>query len=158
MRSENAQNYGKKEKDTEKHLLTIFNKFGILHQRTCVETPQRNSVVERKHQHILNITRNLMIQFGLPKAYWSYVVSYVVYIINRLPSTVINYKTPYELLYKTPPTYLNLRIFGSLCFASTLENNRTKLEPRARKCVFFGFKTGIKGYVLLDTNNINFYK
>jgi len=90
-----------------------------------------------------------MIQ-GLPKAYWSYVV---VYLINRLPSIVINYKTPYELIYKSPPTYLNLKTFGSLCFASTLDGNRTKLELKVRKCVFLGFKTGIKGYVVLDTNN-----
>jgi len=107
--------------------------------------------VERKHQHILNITCCLLFQSSLPKAYWCYVVTHVVHIINRLPSTVINNVCPYQILYKKPLTYLNLKVFGTLCFASTLECNRTKLDPRARKCVFLGFKTGIKGYVLLDT-------
>jgi len=46
-----------------------------------------------------------------------------------------------------------LKTFGSLCFTSTLDGNRTKLGPRARKCVFLRFKTRIKGYVVLDTNN-----
>jgi len=27
---------------------TVLNKFGILHQNTCVETPQHNFVVEKK--------------------------------------------------------------------------------------------------------------
>jgi len=56
-------------------------------------------------------------------------------------------------LYKIPLTYLDLKVFGYLCFASTLENNRTKLEPRSKKCVFLGYKSGIKGYVLLHTKN-----
>jgi len=56
-------------------------------------------------------------------------------------------------LYEKPPTYLNLKFFGTLCFASTLENSRTKLDPRARKCVFLDFKIGVKGYVLLITTS-----
>jgi len=87
----------------------------------------------------------------LPKAYWCYAVNHVVHIINRLPTTVLSNVCPYQILYKRPPTYLNLKVFGTMCFASTLECNRAKLDPRARKCVFLGFKTGIKGYVLLDT-------
>jgi len=86
----------------------------------------------------------------MPKAYWCYVATHVVNIINKLPTVVLNDKCPYEILYDKPPIFLNLKVFGTLCFASAIEHNRTKLNPKARKCVFLGFKSSIKGYVLLD--------
>jgi hypothetical protein len=42
---------------------------GILHQQSWVETPQQNSVFERKHRHILNTTRCLLFHSNLPKFY-----------------------------------------------------------------------------------------
>lgn len=60
------------------------------------------------------------------------------------------WKVPYEFFYKKPPTYLDLKVFGFLCFASILVNNRNKFDPRSKKCIFLGYKTGIKGYTLLN--------
>ena len=33
----------------------------IIHQRSCPNTPQQNGLAERKHQHIIETTRTLLI-------------------------------------------------------------------------------------------------
>jgi len=91
-----------------------------------------------------------MIQSHLPKIYWSYSVIHVADIINMLPTPVLNNFSPREMLYKTPQDFNKLKVFGSLCYASTLSTNRSKFDPRASKCVFIGFKKGTKGYILLN--------
>ena len=39
---------------------------GILHQTTCVDTPQQSGRVEHKHRHMLNVASALCFQAGLP--------------------------------------------------------------------------------------------
>ena len=128
----------------------FYNSKGIIHQTTCVETPQQNGVVERKHQHIMGVTRALMFQAILPNCFWNFVVSHSVYLINRQPSKFLSNLSPTQVLYNEIPHLSNLKVFGCLCFISTVTAHWKKLDSRARKCIFLGYKPGTKGYTVYD--------
>lgn len=131
----------------------LFHSKGIIHQFSCAYTPQQNSVVERKHQHLLNVARALLFQSKVPLVYWSECILTAVFLINQTPSLLLNRLSPYEILYKKQPDFSFLRSFGCLCFVSTYLKDRNKFSPRASPCVFLGYATGYKGYKVLDLDS-----
>jgi transposase InsO family protein len=138
---------------TEFLLKEFYADNGIIHQTSCVGTPQQNGIVERKHQHILAVTRALLFQSKLSNVFWAHAASHAIHIINRLPTPFLQQKSPYQILYQSLPDISFLKVFGSLCFASTIKANRLKLDSRSRKCVHLGFKQGVKGYILFDLHS-----
>jgi len=130
----------------------LYAERGILHQRSCVYTPQQNGRIERRHQHILNISRALMFQSKLPKKFWSYAVLHVVFLLNRIPTKILQNRSSHEVLYGQVPDLSQLKVFGCLSYASTLPINKHKFDPRAKKCAFLGYKSDMKGYILVDVH------
>jgi hypothetical protein len=127
-----------------------FLDHGIIFQTSCTGTPQQNGRVERKHRHILNVARALRFQGNLPIKFWGECILTAGYLINRTPSTILNGKTPYEMLHGQQPDYEHLRIIGSLCFAHNQRRNGDKFASRSKKCVFMGYPYGKKGWKLFD--------
>ena len=73
--------------------------------------------------------------------------------INRSPSVAIENNTPQEVWSSSPATYLNLKMFGCPTYAHV---DNGKLEPRSVKCIFLGYKFGVKDYKLwcLETKKL----
>lgn len=132
----------------------LFLTLGIQHQKCCAYTPQQNGVVERKHRHLLDIARALMFQSKLPLKFWPYSLLAATYILNRLPSSALHWKTPFETLYGNPSYFDKLKPFGCLAYATNVTPHKDKFQTRAHKCVFIGYVPRQKGYKLynLDTN------
>ena len=145
---------------------SFYNTIGIIHQTSCLETPQQDGIVERKHQHLLNVTRALLFQANLPPTFWSFALSHAVILINCLPSPFLGNISPYKKLYKIPYDVSILRVFGCLCYTDTLTTNRKKLDPRVVPSIFLGFKPYTKGYMTLNlktraivvSRNVVFYE
>ncbi|KAG6384430.1 hypothetical protein SASPL_155755 [Salvia splendens] len=57
---------------------------------------------------------------------------------------------PYEILYHHKPNVSLFRVFGSICYVHVLKSNRTKLDPKAKQCIFVGYDTHRKGWRCMD--------
>jgi len=134
-------------------MTNLFSYKGIIHQKTCIETPEQNSIVQRKHQHILNVTRVLLVQANLPPIFWHFVVLHVVLLINCIPTPLLKNMTPYGRLYGTLYNISLLRIFSYLCYSSTITSHINKLDDRSVSGIFLGFQPHTKGNLFLNLRN-----
>ena len=118
---------------------------GTLHQYSYVERPEQNSVVKRKHQHLLNVAHALYFQLCVPIGFWGNCLSTTTFIINRTPTpNLSNGVSSYELLFNKVPDYSSMRSFGCLCFASSLPSKKTKFIARAIPSIFVGYPLVIR--------------
>ncbi|KAL2249476.1 UNVERIFIED_CONTAM: Retrovirus-related Pol polyprotein from transposon TNT 1-94 [Sesamum indicum] len=129
---------------------SLCSELGIIHQSSCTYSPQQNGRVERKHRHLLNVARALLFQASLPIKFWGDAILTATFLINRTPSRLLEWKTPFELLYGHPPQFDHLRTFGSLCFATNINPHKSKFHPRALKCILIGYSMHQKAYKLFD--------
>ena len=105
--------------------------------------PQQNGVAERMNKTLLERAQCMLNQAKFGKHFWAEMVATTCYLINCSPYTALKFKSLLEVWYNTPVNYSRLRVFGCLAY---IHVNDEKLEPRARKLIFVGYRVGVKGY------------
>lgn len=127
----------------------LFREQGIVHESSCPYTPQQNGVAERKHRHILEVSRVLRFHGHIPIRFWGECVLTAVYLINRLPTAVLKGHTPYEAFHKVKAKLDHLKTLGCFCYATRMLK-ADKFSPRADACIFLGYSVTQKGYILYN--------
>ena len=92
-----------------------------------------------------------MFSSNVPKNFWGEAVLTAGFLINRVPSKVLNYFTPSKILQKFYPqnrllTDISPRILGCTIFIHVYSHNRSKLDPKSIKGIFIRYSPNKKGY------------
>jgi hypothetical protein len=66
--------------------------------------------------------------------------------VNRSPSSSLDDKTPYEVWTGKKPSLSHLRVFDFDAYVYVPKENRSKIDKKVEKCIFIGYKYGLKGY------------
>ncbi|KAH9670656.1 hypothetical protein KPL70_017059 [Citrus sinensis] len=122
----------------------------IQRQFTVAYTPQQNGLAERMNRTLTKRIRAMLRTAGLPNSFWAEAAKTVCYIVNRLPSTTIGLKTAIEMWTGKPTDYSYLHAFGCPVYVMYNAQERTKLDPKSRTCIFLGYADRIKGYRMWD--------
>ncbi|GFP94834.1 uncharacterized mitochondrial protein atmg00810 [Phtheirospermum japonicum] len=95
---------------------------GIHHRISCAYTPQQNGRAKRKHRHIFESGLSMLFHAQAPASLWFDAFSTAVYVINRLPSVILDNISPFQVLFGYPPSYdtfmslvvVSIRIFVTM--------------------------------------------
>ena len=66
------------------------------------------------------------------------------YLVNRSTSSALGDKTPQEVWTGKEPYLTHLKVFGCDAYVHVPKENMSKLDKKAKKCIFIGYKDGLR--------------
>lgn len=84
---------------------------------------------------------SFLAQASLPIKFWDHAFTTAVYLINRLPTVVLDYKVLFTVLYNALPDYKFLKVFRCACYPCLRPYNANKLQFCSVECTFLGYPT-----------------
>jgi hypothetical protein len=81
----------------------------------------------------------------MPVRFWDKAILTSTFLLNRLPTRVIDNASPMEQLFQSKPKYTMLKSFGCACWPYIRPLNNKKLAFRSKECVSVGYSSHHKG-------------
>lgn len=81
-----------------------------------------------------------------PTMFWVDAMYTATYLINRLPTPILESHSPYYCLLNKTLDYSFLKVLGCACYPNLSASTTHKLSPRSKLCVFLGYASNRKGY------------
>jgi histone deacetylase 1/2 len=88
---------------------------------------------------------------GFPFSYLSDAFAAAIFTSSRLPSLIIQMKSPFEMLFHKLSAYDLFKCFGCLCYPQLHPYNKHKMDFRSKPCIFIGYSASHKGYKCVDS-------
>lgn len=100
----------------------------------------QNRVAERKHHHIIETARTLLLHANAFLKFWGDAILIAGLLINHIPSSILNNKVPHSILFPGNPLYTAPpQVFGSTNFVRDLFLSLDKLSTQVVKCISVGY-------------------
>jgi hypothetical protein len=106
-----------------RNLYKYFQFVGITHRLSCPHTHRQQGCVEYKHRHLIDTTLALLTDSHLPQKYRDEACLISCYLINRMPTRLLQNQSSFELLFHTTPDYTFLKIFRCACYPNLCPYN-----------------------------------
>ncbi|CAI7783340.1 unnamed protein product [Closterium sp. NIES-53] len=125
---------------------------GIVHDLTCLYTPQQNGMAEREMRMAVESVRTMLLHMGVQHHWWHLALRQAVWVRNCLErSTTPPGTTPYQLLTGKKPDLTLARVWGCMVQFMVPEQQRGgKLAPKACWGLHLGVSPKSKGWEVLD--------
>jgi hypothetical protein len=98
------------------------------------------------HRTLMEKERCMLSGVGLGKEFWAETMGTTCYLVNGSPSSALDEKTPQEVWTGKKPSLIHLKIFDCEAYVHVPKENTSKLDKKVEKCIFIGYKYGLKGY------------
>jgi hypothetical protein len=99
----------------------------------------------------MNITlmdkeRSILSGSRITQEFWEEVVDTTKYLLSMYHSSMLVDMSPHEVWSGKKPSISHLKVFGCDAFLHVTKENRSKMNKKEAKCIFIGYKEGMKGY------------
>ena len=114
---------------------TVLRELGIVHEASAPYTPEQNCTSERLNRSLMEMTRSMLDQAGLPPTFSGEAVVTATALRNLTGSSGTGTETSVGILTGRKPDVLHLRVFGSEAWIHVPKQLRKKLHPKAKRAI-----------------------